>query len=312
MKDRARACPECQKVEEPTETARLRLALDRLERQHVELANRVAEYMSEAGLDRAVRTERALETAAALIRIVGGRPTPRGSYPDCCLIGQGNPNGSQVWYCTGVLIHPRVVLTAGHCHDSRQGLKPSLVALGAEKQTELGHAEIVSVKRAAVHPEYATTGFHDLCVLVLRRAAGTAPVAIATAAELKAATRTTLVGFGNNDLASSRGFGIKREVEVSIKHIRRRKEDDLDAAEERLGFESDLEFVAGGDGFDSCNGDSGGPAYIGSKTKRRVAGITSRATDTARNPCGDGGIYTRLDVHLPFIQRVAKDAGVAL
>lgn len=299
-------------MDEPAETARLRLALERLERQHVEFASRVAEYMSEAGLDRSVRTARALETAAALIRIVGGRPTPRGSYPECCLIGQTHPNGSHAWYCTGVLIHPRIVLTAGHCHDPREGLKPSLVALGAEKQTDLGHAEIVGTKRTVVHPDYASTGFHDICVLVLRRAARTAPTAVATAAELKTAERTTLVGFGRNDLASSRGFGIKREVEVPIKHLRRRKEDDLDDAEERLGFESDFEFVAGGDGFDSCNGDSGGPAYIGTKAQRKVAGVTSRGTDMMRNPCGDGGIYTRVDVHLPFIQRVAKEAGVQL
>lgn len=147
---------------------------------------------------------------------------------------------------------------------------------------------------------------------MLRRAAKTKPRPIATEADLKAAKKTMLVGFGNNDLASSRGFGIKRKVEVPITHVRRKASDSLDDAEEELGFESDLEFVAAGGGFDSCNGDSGGPAYIGTLDKRVVAGVTSRATDTADNPCGDGGIYTRADVHVAFVRTVAKDAGVVM
>ena len=82
-------------------------------------------------------------------------------------------------------------------------------------------------------------------------------------------------------------------------------------AEEVLGFEGDLEFVAGGAGFDSCNGDSGGPAYIDVAGQRVVAGLTSRGTETARNPCGEGGIYTRVDVHLNFIRNVAANNNIA-
>jgi endonuclease G len=133
-------------------------------------------------------------------------------------------------------------------------------------------------------------------------------VSIATEQELQGAAETTLVGFGNGDVLSTRGFGIKREVTVPITHLRRRPADDLNAAEEELDFESDLEFVAGGGGFDSCNGDSGGPAYITVGAERKVAGLTSRATQTATTPCGQGGIYTRVDVHLEFVRNVAQQA----
>jgi endonuclease G len=161
------------------------------------------------------------------------------------------------------------------------------------------------------HPQYRLTGLHDISVMVLRRAAAVAPVGIASETETSAAAETTLVGFGNDDVLSTRGFGIKREVRVPITHIQRDSVD-LDDAEQELGFESDLEFVAGGMGFDSCNGDSGGPAYIEVGGRRLVAGLTSRATETARTPCGEGGIYTRVDRNMDFVRDVAASIGVTL
>src|ERR1041385_1084707 len=45
--------------------------------------------------------------APVIQRIVGGSPTI--AYPECCLIGARNPNGTTDWFCTGVLVHPRIV-----------------------------------------------------------------------------------------------------------------------------------------------------------------------------------------------------------
>jgi endonuclease G len=129
---------------------------------------------------------------------------------------------------------------------------------------------------------------------------------LAHAFGLNAATETTLVGFGNNDTASTKGFGIKREVDVEFVALRRSPQDNLSPEEAKLGFDSGLEFVAGGEGHDSCNGDSGGPAYIRVGTRTVVAGITSRATDVATSQCGDGGIYTHIDSQVDFIRHVAS------
>ena len=246
--------------------------------------------------------------AEALARIVGGTPVAPGEFPECALIGRKNQNGTFSWFCTGVLIHPRIVVTAGHCFDPQR--PANVVALKAEVQTQLQSAELLTAKRMVQHPQYPTTGLHDISVMILRQASKVAPIRSATAAELAAAQKTTLVGFGNDDVLSTRGFGTKREVTVPITHAARPGGGSLDNAEQEFGFESDLEFVAGGSGFDSCNGDSGGPAYIEVGGHRVVAGLTSRATETARNPCGEGGIYTRLDVHLDFVKSVAADASI--
>ncbi len=286
-------------------------AYKNLSRKYLELADIVTTYMSQAGLERKSRANNALDMANLLARIVGGKPVPQGGYPECCLIGRRFPNRSMQWFCTGVLVHPRIVLSAAHCHQP-PGLIANVVALNCEDEDQLGSAEIISARRTAVHPNYASTGLHDISVLILRKDATVTPVPIASTEEISAATRTTLVGFGNDDIFSSRGFGIKREVEVDITDIRRTPADDLDAAEEQLGFESDLEFVAGGNGYDSCNGDSGGPAYIVVGGDRKVAGLTSRATKIATKPCGEGGIYTRVDKNLNFVQDVANGAGIQL
>jgi secreted trypsin-like serine protease len=296
----------------------LRVVVDRLAKKQEELADVLQRFMNgmaeTSGPTRAATAEadrstlvRALSRVTA--RIVGGHPTT--GFPNCCLIGRRNPNGAIDWFCTGVLIHPSIVLTAGHCFiQTRQA---NVVALNASDQNQLQNAELINIRRMAVHPRYQQTHkLSDMSVAILRKAATTAPVPVASTAELNGATRVTLVGFGNDDIHSTRGFGVKREVEVDMVSIRRAAADDLDADEQKFGYESDLEFVAGGRGFDTCNGDSGGPVYISVGGATKVAGLTSRATDDAVNPCGDGGIYTRIDANFDFVRQIANDAGIQL
>jgi endonuclease G len=311
-------CPHCAAKKT---TFDAEIAFRRLARRHQQLGALVRAALAAGAVTPEPATYRPFAAAAPLAgragstselriiaeRILGGVETD--AFADCCLVGRRSPNGAIGWFCSGVLVHRRIVLTAGHCVDPIHA--PNVVALRASSQNRLEDAELIDIRRVHVHPQYLQTRrLSDVTVAVLRADAQTPPVGIATSAELAAAPRTTLVGFGNTDPNSTKGFGLKRMVEVDIRSIRTSPNQDLDADEVRFGFESDLELVAGGSGFDSCNGDSGGPAYIEVNGSSKVAAVTSRATDDSTHKCGDGGIYTRLDKQTGFIREIASAAGI--
>lgn len=237
-----------------------------------------------------------------LIKIIGGKEVPEGGYPECCLIGTIDSQGSIKWFCSGILVKRGIVLTAAHCNNENQNYIVALNTINSQLTT---NAELIIAKETYPHPDYKKNNYgFDLCAIVLSKNSTVQPIEIASSEEIGNATSNTLVGFGHNNLSGTAGFGKKREVDVAIKSIQRSPEQDLSIDEHKYGFNSNLEFVAGGNGYDSCKGDSGGPAYINVEGTRKLAGITARAAKDKRVNCGDGGIYTRIDKYIDFINNI--------
>jgi len=80
--------------------------------------------------------------------------------------------------------------------------------------------------------------------------------------------------------------------------------------ENRFGVDSNTQVCAGVSGFgkDTCQGDSGGPLVVKSRTEGRwhLVGLTSYGP----NPCGEGGVYTRLSGFNNWIVRTMNANGV--
>ena len=228
-------------------------------------------------------------------RVIGGTPVPKKDFLDCVAVGNDNLFG-----CTGTLIAPDVVVSAGHCSDFA-----TRVFFGSDVSKP---GRTVRVRQRHRHPDYRKGGLqNDLLVLVLEeRIDNIAARAIAGKATIDLATDGRIVGFGNTDPLGSTGYGIKRQVDVPIASPACQGTLNGESDSVAYGCDTGMEFVAGKPllAKDSCTGDSGGPFYIDNGHGWLLAGATSRATNSAPNDCGDGGIYVRVEHFLSWIRSI--------
>jgi len=229
------------------------------------------------------------------LRVMGGTKVAGSTFPDCVAVGSARD-----WGCTGTLVARNVVVSAGHCASVA-----TRVYFGNDV-TKKG--TIIGVKKAVRHPEYHKGNTNDILVLVLERNSTVKPRRIAPGNLIDRATDGRAVGFGSVDATGSFGYGIKREVDLPVASVACSGKTGGRTDVSVYGCDKNLEMVAGKPllAKDSCNGDSGGPFYVPSGSTWLLAGATSRATDSARSNCGDGGIYVRLDRYRGWIEDVAK------
>lgn len=230
------------------------------------------------------------------LRIIGGTTAKATEFLDCVAVGN-----DQQWGCTGTLIAPNVVVTAGHCADFA-----TRVFFGSDV-TKKG--KVVRVAKRERHPEFHRNGKrNDLMVLLLdTEVTDVAPRAVAPSTLIDAAPDGRVVGFGNTDAAGVFGYGIKRQTDVPIASTS--CEGAVNGEDDQVAYGCDphLELIAGKPllGRDTCTGDSGGPFYVADKEEQwLIAAATSRATDSATNTCGDGGVYVRIDRYRDWIRSI--------
>lgn len=237
--------------------------------------------------------------------IVGG--TIDNGNPAVALIVFSGSQGSYV--CTGTLISEDTILTAGHCSVRNASCNgSSCVANPASGYYVLGgtypldsnwqidsptwSAEVSSVHP---HPLYGSASngapVHDVAILKIKpiqvySGAKPEPLAwLSTPNESAFATGRTFlaVGYGVTNGNTGAGTGTKRKVTLAI-----------------AGHNS-KEFWYGGNGTNTCSGDSGGPAIATVGGVPTVIGTTSYGDYN----CTQNGVNMRVDAERAFISQYA-------
>jgi secreted trypsin-like serine protease len=249
--------------------------------------------------------------AAPAGAVVGGTPVPPGQLRPVANILIGGSFG-----CSGSLVAPRWVLTAGHCGSLTgaltEGLVPSTIAFPASAYTvqldsvyaDGRGGESHAVDKVVVDTDYGIqsgTG-SDVTLLELTDASKVPPLHIAAVAERalwKAGVKATIAGFGTTSEGASDAPDQMQQAQVPIV-------DDATCAKDYPGglstvgddgsFDPATMLCAGypQGGTDTCQGDSGGPLLVPTANGKgvRLAGATSFGSGCAE--AGKPGVYARV------------------
>lgn len=229
--------------------------------------------------------------SASDTKIYGGTPVAAGAYPAVVGLAFGNA-GDEAYAaeCTGTLIAPSVVLTAGHCIDTKQ----DVVVYTGEGQDD-AKIPVATAHRVAERLPFPALrryplGYGDYALLKLvEPLQGIEPLPLVQTlvdrVAVERAGQVTLVGYGRREDGRA---GRKFEASVSLQHA------------------TGPEAVVGGAGRDACAGDSGGPALAANPDgKQAVYGVVSRGLGL---DCGKGG-YVGLTSDVATW--IAENAGLA-
>jgi secreted trypsin-like serine protease len=250
--------------------------------------------------------------AAPKPRIVGGEPVPlpRDSYPYFALVYANDQTG-QSWRCGGTLIAPDWVLTAAHCLS---GLTGWYVRLGVRTRSNFADTEVFAASQAVIHPQYNSTSYdNDLGLLQLGGRSAFAPVQLDVgdghASDVGSAV--VVIGFGGILPSPADYSSSTDEANVSPMTLQRVKLGILNGDFWcGRGFNHATQICIGdlpGE-FDSCYGDSGGPALSNVDESWGVGvqvGIVSYGWGCGR--MYDRGVYTRVSAYIGWIRSIVSD-----
>ncbi len=205
--------------------------------------------------------------------------------------------GEPAFRCSGTVIAPKVVLTAGHCAGAPGEF--SGMRVFTESDVENGNnnypfagPNTIEAKEWHSHPLFTEAQFyrHDVGVVLLSREV---KLAASAYGKLPRLNQLDALQPGSSTLFTAVGYGLQKinPVFIEAEKVRMFAEPWL-VQINTPGFTGDYSLLLSNNASSggTCFGDSGGPNYVGSSSV--IAGVTSFGLN---GTCGGTGGVFRLD-----------------
>ncbi len=193
-------------------------------------------------------------------------------------------------FCTGEVVSPHVVMCAAHCVD------PATIGSGYTYQIFLGNdynskaqqsaSNFVAVKETHFNPKFNPNQLesgNDISVLITKTALTQTPLIM---------NRTPLDSTMNGQMVRLVGYGIDSGSDQNGTSAGTKRQTNT-----ALTSYDSLLMKFGSSTHNTCEGDSGGPAFMTIKGQEVIAGITSFGDPN----CTQYGEDTRVDLFASFV-----------
>jgi secreted trypsin-like serine protease len=250
-----------------------------------------------AGASTSSRVPRAHES------VVGGNRADPAQWPFAVAIFRKGR-----MHCSGSVIAPTKVLTAGHCVDGFN-LANFQVIIGRPTLRDTSLGQSIGVTSGRVHPDFEQTGLHDVAVLNLAQPTSVTPVPLATPEQNTATTaagaQLEVAGYGAVNPFGSHLSGFLKSTFEQVRTDNRCLKAytrDLFAPESMI---CSLGAIRKNPGrfkihTSACSGDSGGPLIAGTATGPLEVGTVSFGGALCGLPSAPS-VYSRVSASLDFI-----------
>ncbi|ODM87661.1 Proclotting enzyme [Orchesella cincta] len=233
------------------------------------------------------------------IKIIGGQEAVPHEFP--WMVSLWGKSGKHI--CGGALLDNEYVLTASHCISkyTPQDVSKIKLYIGDHNihSTSDGHHEVRSVSRIVKHKRFSLQTFlNDIALLKLDRPVAFTdrirPICLPSGAkQIESDPQLLVAGWGQTTYKGASSSVLRK---VTVPGISSDKCGTIYNGISPAGITAEM-VCAGGNGVDSCIGDSGGPLIQLVNNRYEQVGIVSFGRECGTYP----GVYTRIYSFLNWI-----------